>query len=84
MMLTQKNYGAEVTGFVAELRSASMKMHTREQSKEGEKEVKKPEEKAVHKWEPTVDGYLRFLVNSKLVFQTLEGIVQKAAHPCCK
>ncbi|KAK4765081.1 hypothetical protein SAY86_026171 [Trapa natans] len=69
-------------GFVGEMRSAAMKLHTREQAREGEKEVKGPEERSVAKWEPTIDGYLKFLVNSKMVFDTLEKLVQKAAFPC--
>ncbi|CAN4096532.1 unnamed protein product [Withania somnifera] len=33
------------------------------------------------KWEPSVEGYLKFLVDSKLVFDTLEKIVAKAPFP---
>ncbi len=58
-----------------------MKLHTRDQAKEGEKEVPEPEERAVTKWEPTVEGYLRFLVDSKVVYDTLEKIVQHPPHP---
>lgn len=61
-----------------------MKLHTREQAREGEKEVKGPEERSVSKWEPTVDGYLRFLVESKLVYDALEGIVDKPDFPYCE
>lgn len=60
-----------------------MKLHTREQAKEGEKEVKEPEERTVQKWEPSIDGYLQFLVDSKLVYDTLEGIIDKAPFPSC-
>ncbi|KAF2312916.1 hypothetical protein GH714_042428 [Hevea brasiliensis] len=77
----QKRYPGEAKGFVEEMRFVAMKLHTREQAKEGEKEVEKPEERAVPKWEPSVEGYLRFLVDSKLVYDTLESIVDKAAYP---
>ncbi|CAN1216826.1 Heme oxygenase 1, chloroplastic [Linum perenne] len=77
----KKRYPGEAKGFVEEMRFVAMKLHTREQAKEGEKEVKKPEEQAIPKWEPTVDGYLRFLVDSKLVYDTLEQIVHSALHP---
>ncbi|CAN1216828.1 Heme oxygenase 1, chloroplastic [Linum perenne] len=80
----KKRYPGEAKGFVEEMRFVAMKLHTREQAKEGEKEVKKPEEQAIPKWEPTVDGYLRFLVDSKLVYDTLEQIVHSALHPICK
>ncbi|MED6179881.1 Heme oxygenase 1 [Stylosanthes scabra] len=67
--------------FVEELRSVSMKLHTREQAKDGQKQPKKPEERSVSKWEPTIDGYLKFLVDSMLVFDTLEKIVQHGFYP---
>jgi heme oxygenase len=77
----KKRHPGESKGFVEEMRFVAMRLHTKDQAKEGEKEVKEPEEKAVTKWEPTVDGYLRFLVDSKIVYDTLEKIVQDAAYP---
>ncbi|KAE8664325.1 Heme oxygenase 1 [Hibiscus syriacus] len=77
----RKRYPGEAKGFVEEMRLVAMKLHTRDQAKEGEKEVKQPEERTVKVWEPTVDGYLKFLVDSKLVYDTLEGIIDKAAFP---
>ncbi|KAK9706167.1 hypothetical protein RND81_07G108500 [Saponaria officinalis] len=65
-------------GFVEEMRGVAMKLHTREQAKEGEKVVENVEEKSPAKWEPTVEGYLKFLVDSKLVYDTLERIVFEA------
>ncbi|XP_074281065.1 heme oxygenase 1, chloroplastic-like [Silene latifolia] len=62
-------------GFVDEMRAVAMKLHTKEQAREGEKVAKGPEEKSPSKWEPSVDGYLKFLVDSKLVYDTLERIV---------
>ncbi|PSR84506.1 Heme oxygenase [Actinidia chinensis var. chinensis] len=73
-----RRYPGEAKGFVEEMRFVAMKLHTRDQAKEGEKESEGP---PVSKWDPTVDGYLRFLVDSKLVYDTLEGIVKKAAFP---
>ncbi|KAF3453698.1 hypothetical protein FNV43_RR04139 [Rhamnella rubrinervis] len=77
----KKRYPGEAKGFVEEMRFVAMRLHTKDQAKEGEKEVKEPEERPVAKWEPSVDGYLRFLVDSKLVYDTLEGIIEKAAFP---
>ncbi|WOL14093.1 heme oxygenase 1, chloroplastic-like [Canna indica] len=70
--------GGRGRGFVDEMRTVAMKLHTRDQSKEGEKESEAP---PVAKWEPSIEGYLRFLVDSKLVYDTLETIVQKAVCP---
>ncbi|KAI9125662.1 hypothetical protein K1719_003080 [Acacia pycnantha] len=77
----KKRYPAESKGFVEEMRFLAMKLHTKEQAKEGEKEISQPEEQSVVMWEPTTDGHLRFLVDSKLVFDTLEKIVADAAYP---
>ncbi|KAL6221245.1 hypothetical protein ACLB2K_008997 [Fragaria x ananassa] len=80
-MPPKKRYQGEGKGFVEEMRFVAMKLHTRDQAKEGEKEVKEPQEKEVAKWDPTVQGYLKFLVDSKLVYDTLEGIVDRAPFP---
>ena len=80
---TPKKKG-ESKGFVEEMRFVAMRLHTRDQAREGEKEVKQPEEKAVTKWDPTVEGYLKFLVDSKVVYDTLEDIVREAPHPSCQ
>ncbi|ESQ50173.1 hypothetical protein EUTSA_v10002061mg [Eutrema salsugineum] len=77
----KKRYPGESKGFVEEMRFVAMRLHTKEQAKEGEKETKSPEERPVAKWEPTVEGYLRFLVDSKLVYDTLEGILNEATLP---
>ncbi|KAK8520436.1 hypothetical protein V6N13_031113 [Hibiscus sabdariffa] len=79
--MPRKRYPGEAKGFVEEMRFVAMKLHTREQAKEGEKEVKQPEERSVRQWEPTIDGYLKFLVDSKLVYDTLESIVDKPTFP---
>ena len=76
-----KRYPGEAKGFVEEMRFVAMKLHSRDQAKEGEKE---PQGKPVAQWEPTVEGYLKFLVDSKLVYDTLEGIIAKADYPECK
>ncbi|XP_019189601.1 PREDICTED: heme oxygenase 1, chloroplastic-like [Ipomoea nil] len=74
----KKRYPGEAKGFVEEMRFVAMKLHTRDQAKEGEKE---PEGQPVARWEPSVEGYLKFLVDSKFVYDTLEKIVEKAPFP---
>lgn len=74
----KKRYPGEAKGFVEEMRFVAMKLHTRDQAKEGEKE---PDTQPLATWEPTVEGYLRFLIDSKLVYDTLETIVEEATHP---
>ncbi|KAJ4808769.1 Heme oxygenase [Rhynchospora pubera] len=65
-------------GFVDEMRAVAMKLHTKDQAREGEKESVDP---PIAAWNPSVDGYLKFLVDSKVVFDTLESIVTTALHP---
>ncbi|KAI4966092.1 hypothetical protein ZWY2020_046597 [Hordeum vulgare] len=64
--------------FVEEMRAVAMRMHTKDQSSEGEKEQRGP---SLSELEPNLEAYLRFLVDSKLIFQTLENIVDRAAVP---
>lgn len=65
-------------GFVGEMRSIAMKLHTREQApKEGGIEAPKP----MKAWAPTLNGYARFLAESKIVYQTFEDIMAGAGHP---
>lgn len=80
----RKRYPGESKGFVEEMRFVAMRLHTKDQAKEGEKESKSPEEGPVAKWEPTVKGYLQFLVDSKLVYDTLEGIIDESNLPICE
>ncbi|KAJ8637586.1 hypothetical protein MRB53_011853 [Persea americana] len=75
----KKRYSGEEKGFVEEMRFVAMKLHTRDQAKEGEKED--PDVQPLAKWEPSIEGYIRFLVDSKVVYDTLESIVNKAAYP---
>jgi len=74
-------FPGESKGFVEEMRFVAMKLHTKDQSKEGEKEA---DVQPVGQWQPSMKGYLKFLVDSKLVYDTMESIVEKAAHPSCE
>ncbi|KAG2277045.1 hypothetical protein Bca52824_059600 [Brassica carinata] len=82
--IPNKRYPGEPKGFVEEMRSVAMKMHPRTQSKEGKRESKAPQDSPVATWEFTVEGYLKFLVENKLVFDTLEGIIHDSTVPTCE
>jgi hypothetical protein len=58
--------------FVEEMKAIAMRLHTEDQAR------------IVNLRNATVEGYLRFLVDSKLVFETLENIVDRAAVPWCE
>jgi len=66
------------SGFVAEMRKVAMRLHTKEQApKEGKAAPKQP----MRKFEPTREGYLAFLVESKAVYDTMERIMAEAPDP---
>ncbi|KAL8497981.1 hypothetical protein ACS0TY_021361 [Phlomoides rotata] len=73
MVLVQVS--AAEKGFVEEMRFAALKMHTKEETKEGEREAEGP---PISKWDPKLEGYLKFLVDSKLVYDILETVLDKA------
>ncbi|KAL3147622.1 Heme oxygenase 1 [Trebouxia sp. C0009 RCD-2024] len=69
----------EKKGFVEEMRFVAMKLHTKDQApKEGGKAAAP---QPFQKWQPTREGYLKFLVESKLVYDALEQVVQEASVP---
>mmetsp|Transcript_9277 Transcript_9277/g.14784 ORF Transcript_9277/g.14784 Transcript_9277/m.14784 type:complete len:301 (+) Transcript_9277:121-1023(+) len=71
----------ENKGFVEEMRFVAMKLHTREQApKEGER-APEPEAKPMRVWEPTKEGYLKFLVESKALYDAMEEIVAAGDSP---
>ncbi|XP_031496365.1 probable inactive heme oxygenase 2, chloroplastic [Nymphaea colorata] len=54
---------------------------TKEEDEEGEQELEcDGGNNAEETWQPSVEGYLKYLVDSKLVFDTLDKIVDEATH----
>lgn len=35
-------------------------------------------------WQPTTEGFVKYLVDSKLVFETLDRIIDESNHVSCK
>mmetsp|Transcript_23270 Transcript_23270/g.53830 ORF Transcript_23270/g.53830 Transcript_23270/m.53830 type:complete len:264 (-) Transcript_23270:282-1073(-) len=58
-----------------EMRGAAMKLHTRDQSREGERAAVTP----VSAWAPQRADYLQFLVDSRAVYACFEELVDEAA-----
>ncbi|KDP32407.1 hypothetical protein JCGZ_13332 [Jatropha curcas] len=69
------------SGFVEEMRAASLKLHTREHSKKGQKEIKQPEDRALSKWDLSIQGLISFLVESKSMYDTVEKILKNPDFP---
>lgn len=70
------------TTFIEEMRAIAVRLHSKDQATHGEREV--PLEPPIAMWEPNVQGFIRFLVDSKLIFEAIEAIVDRAAIPWCK
>eukprot|EP00276_Gloeochaete_wittrockiana_P008758 CAMPEP_0184652116 /NCGR_PEP_ID=MMETSP0308-20130426/9789_1 /TAXON_ID=38269 /ORGANISM="Gloeochaete witrockiana, Strain SAG 46.84" /LENGTH=293 /DNA_ID=CAMNT_0027086791 /DNA_START=78 /DNA_END=959 /DNA_ORIENTATION=- len=64
--------------FVDEMRAIAMKLHTKSQAKEGEA---KEDSIPLSEWRPTKDNYVQFLVDSQLMYNTIEDIMTKASKP---
>lgn len=67
-------------GFVDEMRGVAMKLHSKDHAREGQKEP--DQSPPLSKWEPSIEGYLRFYIDSLYVFRTLEFIVN--TFPACE
>eukprot|EP01023_Acetabularia_acetabulum_P013875 TRINITY_DN1675_c1_g1_i17.p1 TRINITY_DN1675_c1_g1~~TRINITY_DN1675_c1_g1_i17.p1 ORF type:complete len:251 (+),score=33.29 TRINITY_DN1675_c1_g1_i17:85-837(+) len=69
----------EKVEFMTELRQYAMKLHTKEQApKEGKSEKKST---PVQQWNPSLQGYFNFLVQSKIVYDTFEKIFAQTSDP---
>lgn len=82
----RKQYPGESQGIVQEMRFVAMKLRndnkTKKNCSDGEEEE---EEKAEttdggDTWQPSMEGLVKYLVDSELVFNTLERIVDESNH----
>lgn len=60
---------------IDDLKQTAMSLHTKDQAASGGQKAKKRPE-----FKPTRSGYLRYLVDSRAVFSTMEDIVQRKAE----
>ncbi|KAL9270514.1 putative inactive heme oxygenase 2, chloroplastic [Drosera capensis] len=71
----RKPYPGETKGITEELRFVAMRLrHERDKVKQKEG----GEEGEGEEWEPTAKGLLKYLVDSKVVFETVEGVVEES------
>eukprot|EP00898_Chlorokybus_atmophyticus_P008085 jgi/Chlat1/8278/Chrsp78S07702 len=75
---TSRARPGEKKGFVEEMRFVAMKLHTRDQAKEGQQQEHK---NPLARWEPSNTGYLQFLVDSKAVYDFLEHTISASSNP---
>ncbi|TVU08088.1 hypothetical protein EJB05_41473, partial [Eragrostis curvula] len=70
--------GEEAKPFMVEMREEAMRLHSKDQSWEGKVQALEP---PIATWKPTLEAYIQFFVDSKLVFGTLEAVVDRAVVP---
>ncbi|KAL8487871.1 hypothetical protein ACS0TY_024246 [Phlomoides rotata] len=72
----RKQYPGEKKGITEEMRFVAMKLRN---SKSGAADKGEIEET----WQPSMEGFLKYLVDSKLVFSTIERIVDESTDVSC-
>ena len=91
----RKQYPGESKGIVEEMRFVGMKLRNNNNKKGGQGGAEMSEdEEAVPSssgnddddatWQPTTEGFVKYLVDSKLVFETLDRIIDESNHVACK
>eukprot|EP00268_Persea_americana_P030323 TRINITY_DN2937_c0_g1_i10.p1 TRINITY_DN2937_c0_g1~~TRINITY_DN2937_c0_g1_i10.p1 ORF type:complete len:323 (-),score=62.74 TRINITY_DN2937_c0_g1_i10:317-1285(-) len=87
----RKQYPGESKGIVEEMRFVGMKLRNNNNKKGGQGGAEMSEdEEAVPSssgnddddatWQPTTEGFVKYLVDSKLVFETLDRIIDESNH----
>ncbi|KAL5992734.1 Heme oxygenase 2 [Asimina triloba] len=83
----RREYPGESKGIVEEMRFVAMRLRNdkssggsseREQAKQKEEEESRASD--AETWQPSIKGFLRYLVDSKLVFETLDNIIEESDH----
>ncbi|KAF5176402.1 Heme oxygenase-like, partial [Thalictrum thalictroides] len=76
----RKLYPGESQGIVEEMRFVAMKLRNNKTNKKitEEEEEGGGGESEEETWQPSIEGFLNYLVDSKLVFETLERIVDES------
>ncbi|XP_058089059.1 probable inactive heme oxygenase 2, chloroplastic isoform X2 [Magnolia sinica] len=83
----RKQYPGESKGIVEEMRFIAMKLRNNSSDNKKGEEMKQDEEEPAadgdsdaDTWQPSMEGFLKYLVDSKLVFETLDHIVDESNH----
>lgn len=85
----RKQYPGESVGITEEMRFVAMRLRNANGKKvdpanDKEQEGEDGDELEGETWSPSKEGFLNFLVDSKLVFDTIERIVDESEDVSCK
>ncbi|KAE8038156.1 hypothetical protein FH972_010692 [Carpinus fangiana] len=79
----RRQYPGESKGITEEMRFVAMRLrnaNNQDSSSEDDKEEEANDDVGGVTWQPIMDGFLKYLVDSKLVFNTVERIVDESSH----
>ncbi|KAH6757814.1 hypothetical protein C2S52_023279 [Perilla frutescens var. hirtella] len=77
----QQKQPLEKKKLAEEMRMVAMNLHKRTDDGDKAAVAMAPAGLAISEWEPTLEGYLKFLADTNLIYQALERIVDKAVFP---
>ena len=83
----RRQYPGESKGITEEMRFVAMRLrnaNNQDSSSEDDKEGEANDDVGGVTWQPIMDGFLKYLVDSKLVFNTVERIVDESSHVACE
>ena len=80
----RKTYPGETTGITEEMRFVAMRLHNDKTNNTTSVVAQDGEGQIPDTWYPSMEGFLRFLVDNHLVFATLERIVDDSDNVSCK
>ncbi|KAL2943479.1 putative inactive heme oxygenase 2 chloroplastic [Bienertia sinuspersici] len=72
----RKEYPGESKGITEEMRFIAMKLHNDKGSLSNQEKCDGGGDDSDGVWVPSMEGFLKYLVDSKLVFETIEGFVE--------
>lgn len=72
----RKEYPGESNGITEEMRFVAMKLRNDKGSRVSAPADEGKSDDSDGSWEPSIEGFIKYLVDSKLVFQTLERVVE--------
>lgn len=80
----RKQYPGESRGIVEEMRFVAMRLRPNPiETDDREEWPPSAEEVEEETWRPSMDGFVKYLVDSRLVFSTLERIVEETEDVAC-
>lgn len=79
-----RNIGKFKSENISTVNSESDEEETEIEGEKGDSSEEKNDDGSGETWQPSIEGFLKYLVDSKLVFRTIERIVDESSDVSCK